>query len=101
MLEGLGHDVATIAGTSFRSSADPEVLALAFSEDRVLLTYDRDFGELVFRHGAPHRGVIYLRLGTMLVSAISDRIEEVIASGVVDGERFVVVTERRTRVRYS
>ncbi len=37
-------------------------MAIAQAEARVLITNDRDFGELVIRGGAEHHGVIYFRL---------------------------------------
>src|SRR5687768_1151256 len=43
-------------------AADETVLALAQREGRVLITLDKDFGELVFRHGrSGSHGVILLR----------------------------------------
>jgi predicted nuclease of predicted toxin-antitoxin system len=101
ILQDLGHDVETIAATRFRSSPDPEILTIAFQANRVLVTNDRDFGELVFKHKRPHRGVIYLRLATTLAPEIAIRIQDVIESGLLDYEGFVVATERRMRLRYS
>jgi predicted nuclease of predicted toxin-antitoxin system len=41
---------------------DSEVLAWAVSEQRVILTFDRDYGELIYKLGLlPPSGVIYLR----------------------------------------
>ena len=42
--------------------SDEDVLALARRMDAVLVTADSDFGELVFRQGRAHRGVLLLRL---------------------------------------
>lgn len=43
-------------------ASDRAVLALARSENRYLLTFDRHFGELIYRRGeAAPRGVIYFR----------------------------------------
>src|SRR5206468_8190584 len=56
-----GHDVSWMVELQ-PGAADEIVLALARREDRVLVTFDKDFGELVCRHGrggAP--GVILLR----------------------------------------
>jgi len=45
-----GLDVAWV--TELRPGADDDaVLALSVSEDRVLVTFDKDFGEMVFRKG--------------------------------------------------
>ena len=41
---------------------DREVIELAIREERTIVTFDRHYGELVFRHGyRPAAGVIYLR----------------------------------------
>ena len=61
-LRNAGHDVAWVAEDS-PSSADPNVLARASREDRVLVTFDKeDFGNLVFAEGADARcGVVLFR----------------------------------------
>ena len=41
---------------------DPDVLELAWSEQCVLLTADKDFGDLVFRRRERHCGVLLLHL---------------------------------------
>jgi predicted nuclease of predicted toxin-antitoxin system len=41
---------------------DSEVIDLAASEARLLLTEDKDFGDLVFRQGKPVPGLILLRI---------------------------------------
>jgi len=41
---------------------DEEILARAVSEGRIVVTNDKDFGELVCRSGWEHRGVVLLRL---------------------------------------
>lgn len=71
-LRGQGHGVTAITRDYPRALSDPEVLAIAVAEDRILITHDRDFGALVFRLGLPHAGVIYLRLGN---APAEDKIE--------------------------
>jgi predicted nuclease of predicted toxin-antitoxin system len=58
-----GHDATRIGWGYPVGLADRAVLQLALTEQRILITDDRDFGELVFRLRQPHAGVIYLRLG--------------------------------------
>ena len=41
---------------------DDEVLNRAVAEERILITNDKDFGEMIFRERRPHRGVVFLRL---------------------------------------
>jgi predicted nuclease of predicted toxin-antitoxin system len=47
------------------SITDEEVLSIAVNSNALLITEDKDFGELVFRLKLPHCGVILLRLGTI------------------------------------
>lgn len=44
------------------SITDEEVLAIAVSKNALLITEDKDFGELVFRFQLKHRGILLLRL---------------------------------------
>ena len=56
-----GHEVFYIA-EMLPSISDSDVLDLARKKDSVLITSDKDFGELVYRQGQIHTGVLLLRL---------------------------------------
>jgi predicted nuclease of predicted toxin-antitoxin system len=61
ILRQLGYDVTSI-GEDDPSISDEEVMKIAILQDRTILTFDRDYGELIFKHGyRPKKGVIYLR----------------------------------------
>lgn len=51
-LRGAGHDVAAIASEESGISGE-EVLERAVRESRVILTFDRDYGRLIFEFGLP------------------------------------------------
>lgn len=97
-LRDVGHDVLWIA-EAMPSTDDRSVLALAAAEQRVLLTFDKDFGELAFRHGLPaSSGVVLLRVPIHPATATA------IATRALDSAsdfvgRFVVVEEHRIRER--
>lgn len=60
-LRGDGHDVAWIRAET-PGTDDQAVLARAIQEQRILLTFDKDFGELAFRFGLPSTcGIILAR----------------------------------------
>jgi predicted nuclease of predicted toxin-antitoxin system len=61
-LTELGHDVLHVATISPRMS-DSAILRHASTDGRIVLTADKDFGELCFRRLVPNAGVILLRLG--------------------------------------
>jgi len=56
-----GHEVDSIAEVS-PGLRDEVVLARAWQAGVVLLSCDKDFGELVYRQRLPHAGVLLLRL---------------------------------------
>ncbi len=57
-----GFDIKSI-GIDYSGITDREVMQIAIKEQRTILTFDRDYGELIFKHFLkPEKGVIYLRL---------------------------------------
>ena len=97
-LVDLGHDVRS-AQDEYARASDEALLALAHEEHRVLITEDKDFGELVFLRRRPHPCIIRLvelRVAEK-VEAIRELIEEhgeALRAGAI-----VVVTRNRVRIR--
>ncbi len=60
-LRSNGHEVLSIA-REFSSSPDTEVLSISNDEHALLITEDKDFGELVFHKKRSHFGVLLVRL---------------------------------------
>ena len=54
-----GHDV-TWAGEWVEDPGDSEILKIAHSEGRILVTLDKDFGELAVAHQQLHSGILRL-----------------------------------------
>ena len=98
-LRASGHDVSYIA-ESASGVTDTEALGLAQTENRLFLTEDKDFGELVFRFRLPAPGLVLLRIDPMRPEIKWRRLEAAIAQ-IGEGlfGRYVVVTENRTRSR--
>src|SRR5688572_15468613 len=61
-LRNEGFDISSI-GLNAPSITDAEVIQIAIDENRTIITFDRDYGELIFKQGfRPVAGVIYLRM---------------------------------------
>ena len=60
-LRAEGHDVAYVAEMN-PGLPDDAVLTISLEKGAILVTTDRDFGELVFRQGRLHAGVLLVRL---------------------------------------
>lgn len=58
-LQRAGHDAVWV-GDWAEDPGDEEILARARSEGRVLVTLDKDFGELAIVRGTPHAGILRL-----------------------------------------
>ena len=56
-----GHDIKTVR-TIDPQMPDEEIIHLASLEDRMIITMDKDFGELVYHSAMKHHGVLLLRL---------------------------------------
>ncbi len=98
-LTARGHDAVRIGRDYPPGLPDAEVLAIAKREGRILITDDRDFGELVFRHRQPHTGVIYLRLASYSFALTTARLDEVLTRHADKLDRFLVVTPGSVRER--
>lgn len=98
-LRAKGHDVTYMAEMA-AGATDAVVLRLAHAETRILLTEDKDFGDLVFRSKMPAPGVVLLRLDSETTDTKSARLDAVIAEfGDLLLGRYIVVEARRIRAR--
>ena len=61
MLRRLGHDVLD-AGTIPPRKPDVDILKDAAADDRVVVTADKGFGDLIFLHAIAAPGVVLVRL---------------------------------------
>ena len=100
-LRAVGYDVAALTEITTRS-LDDEVIAQSYDENRILLTEDKDFGQLVFASRADSAGVILIRfpgnarqsLQATIVNLIQERGDEI-------RNAFVVAQPGHIRVRRS
>jgi predicted nuclease of predicted toxin-antitoxin system len=93
------HEVFSVFDEA-RGMTDDDILTKASSEDWILITNDKDFGEMVFRERREHHGVVFMRLDD---ERAANKIE--VLRRLLEGyaerlpEQFVVVTE--TKVRFA
>lgn len=96
-----GHDVLAIA-ESAPGTPDDQVLARADETGIVLLTADKDFGELVYRRQMAHCGVVLLRQAGLSIDVRANVILTVLASHALElAAAFTVITPESVRIRRS
>jgi len=96
LLEKESHDVLFV-GDVMPSASDDEVIRRAEKDNRILITDDRDFVELVFRLGKPTKGVILLRTGVNPEKRLKALVK--LLRNYEIAEKFVVLKEDSVRIR--
>jgi predicted nuclease of predicted toxin-antitoxin system len=98
-LQDIGYDVQSITQT-MPGITDNQVLEQAVRLEAVLVTIDKDFGELVYRMKIQSRGVILLRLEGLPMLQKAKILESVILAHSEELEAaFTVITQEQVRIR--
>lgn len=94
-----GHDVLAVKET-MRGADDVAIVARANAESRLIVTQDKDFGELAFRRGLNSGcGILLFRLSSANPAADCHRMLAVIESRQDWTGQFAVATDDRVRIR--
>ena len=97
-LSRLGHEVLAVADLSLGAD-DEAVIGLALEKRCVLLTEDKDFGQLVYATGLDSVGIILLRFPGSVRSGLGEAVASLV---IQEGEkligRFVVIQPGRVRI---
>jgi predicted nuclease of predicted toxin-antitoxin system len=98
-LEAAGHDVIWIK-IAMPGASDSEVLACAMRQARVLLTFDKDFGELASRTALSQKsGVVLLRTSPPKTPEGAKRLVDLISARVDWIGHFSIIEPGRVRMR--
>jgi predicted nuclease of predicted toxin-antitoxin system len=95
-LRSHGHDVVW-SGDWHTDPGDEEILAIARAEGRVLVTLDKDFGELAIVMGQPHSGI--LRVASFAARQQGRVIQQVLCSHGIELAAGAVITAMPGRLR--
>ena len=95
-----GHSVIYIVDTD-PGASNGDVFGKANQTDAVLLTADKDFGEIVFRQRLVNHGIVLIRLAgihplqkaEIVASAIKNHLDELV-------QAFSVITHSAIRIRH-
>ncbi|MBN1658590.1 MAG: DUF5615 family PIN-like protein [Anaerolineae bacterium] len=95
-----GHDILVVAEQDLAGAADDAIIARGLGENRIIVTHDKDFGQLLLNPLKEHGGVILLRLRLPTPQNALRAIQRALAS--LPEARFygnvVVVEDARIRV---
>ena len=98
-LRSRGHDVVWVR-TDSPGSKDRVILERAQTENRVLVTFDKDFGELAFRLKLPiSSGVILFRITTPSPMSAAEKVVATLESRTDWLGHFSIIEDSRIRMR--
>lgn len=99
ILRDQGYEVKSIR-TDAPSISDHQVIAMAQDEERIMLTFDKDYGELIFKDGiGSPPAVLFLRYRGRDPKAAAALIQDALTAGTVLEGRFTVIEEDGIRQR--
>ncbi|MBX2895744.1 MAG: DUF5615 family PIN-like protein [Cyclobacteriaceae bacterium] len=95
-LRNFNFDVYSIAEKQ-PSLSDAKVLKIAFERNALLLTEDKDFGELTFRLKLPNKGILLIRLDKFEEKPMVAQIVQKYHDELVN--KFSVLSNNKLRIR--
>lgn len=96
LLRESDYDVKAI-GADFPGVTDKVVLELAIHEKRTILTFDRDYGKLIFKYDyKPNQGIIYFRIFDFKPAEPAQILIKLLNNQALDFARRITVIESET-----
>lgn len=102
-LRSKDFDVMDVVESNLAGSADDIILEIAYQNNRVVVTHDRDFGSLAIAGGKAYFGIIYLRPGQIDVTDSIQSCSALISSDIEVIAPFIIVVHNGLagiRIRY-
>jgi len=97
VLKSKGIDITSVVDLS-QGLSDRAVIELANDENRVIITFDKDFGQFIYRERLKVAGLILLRFAPTSSENIAERIQHMLAQQISPKNKLIVVREDRIRV---
>ena len=97
-LKSESHDVFSVF-EEWRGASDDDILEKCKNENYILITSDKDFGEMVFRNQKVHSGVILIRCVPNIFSKRIEVLQKLLQNYSESLQNnFVVVTNEKVRI---
>lgn len=100
-LRQTGHDAVHVRELAMQRATDPDIVDRARAEDRVLLAFDLDFGEILALGVLDRPSVMLFRLVDETAESVNRRLASVLqeCTDALDSGALVLVQDARYRVR--
>lgn len=98
-LKAKGHDVVHLSDEGLQRLPDKDIFKKAIFENRIILTFDLDFGEIIAFSGKAIVSVIIFRLHNTRTLFVIERLHQVLSATANSLEQGCVVTVEDARYR--
>ncbi len=94
-----GYDILSVRKLNPRMN-DSEIIGIAAKDNRIVITMDKDFGELVYNSGLIHKGILLLRTENCSGDKKAKILSEILINYSSElEENFCVFSKDRLRIR--
>jgi predicted nuclease of predicted toxin-antitoxin system len=83
----------------FRGISDIEIIDLAQNPPKIILTEDKDFGDLIFAYNQKQVSVILLRYHYTEMETISKILLKFLLNHTIENHSFIVISPKNIRIR--
>lgn len=102
-LNSLGHDAKTVAQFGLGKAEDSKIVRKAIKEERIIVTFDLDFGEIFYFSTKENLWIIVLRLRNQTVESVNKTLDWLLRTNILEKNgsenTLMIVQERRVRIR--
>lgn len=84
---------------NLRGISDKEIIEFAQNPPKIILTEDKDFGDLVFAYNQKKVSVILLRYHYLELQKIESILIKFLQNHIVEEHSFIVITSKNIRIR--
>ena len=95
-IKQLGFDVKNIKEIGLEGKSDYELLKFAYKENRIIITHDKDFGNLFYTK-LEHKGIILLRFKKQNPQNVSNTLIKILQSEIKDKleNNIIIISEHK------
>lgn len=96
-----GHDCHNVYDEDIAGGSDDQLISICNDEQRILLTLDLDFSDIIRYPPREFSGIVVLRLSRQDVSALLNRLEEILPllEEMDLSKHLVIINDSRVRLR--
>ncbi len=100
-LRGTGHDAVHVRELGMQRAADRLLIDKALADDRIVLTFDLDFGEILALGVVDRPSVVIFRLADERADSVNRRLEAVLSeqAKALESGALILVEDARYRIR--